>query len=140
MESPELNFVYLMLLNTYLELMGVKINKIELDDNNELDNNIKLDDKVNIKNKLENNHFEVPEISQEEIDSFFANSRSNNYEQNKEKFENDYYQDRNLFPLGWLRGFDVDTRIDILNEAIEKKVSILNTDGYKKYIEGKRIL
>ena len=140
MESPELNFVYLMLLNTYLELMGVKINKIGLDDNNELDNNIKLDDKVNIKNKLENNHFEVPEISQEEIDSFFANSRSNNYEQKQEKFENDYYQDRNLFPLGWLRGFDVDTRIDILNEAIEKKVSILNTDGYKKYIEGKLIL
>lgn len=42
---------------------------------------------------------------------------------------------QDLFPFGWFSNTDYDKKIAILDEAIQKKVLIKNTNLYKDFIE-----
>ena len=42
----------------------------------------------------------------------------------------------NLFPMNWFSFGDNSKKIDILIEAITKKIMVIDTDGYQDIIEG----
>jgi len=41
-----------------------------------------------------------------------------------------------LYPLDWFTNQNYRKKIDILTEAIDKKILIINTEGYNEIIEG----
>lgn len=41
-----------------------------------------------------------------------------------------------LYPLDWFSNQNYRKKIDILTEAIDKKILIINTEGYNEIIEG----
>lgn len=44
--------------------------------------------------------------------------------------------EEDFFPGGWYSGFSNTQKIEILKEALEKSVLIVNTDEYAKNVEG----
>lgn len=46
---------------------------------------------------------------------------------------------RDLFPQDWYINGNYKKKTIILNEAINKKILIINTDGYQDFVEGVRI-